>query len=139
MFVTLCFHLQVVWKCNIFFAAYGDLRIRDGSDSGLLEMDISGDWYAVCINAFNDEAEDVACRQLGFVRSSDVYVYSRYLYYNIATTYTSSCRLNIIMYVKYFLCIIRNRICLRSQCFNFKCMQWYFILIAASMCGLFIM
>ena len=58
--------------------AYGDLRIRGGTESdSQLEFDSGyGDWGAVCKDGFDDDAGDVACRQLGYVRSTDVYTYS---------------------------------------------------------------
>ena len=57
--------------------AYGDLRISGGTDSGQLEFDSGyGDWGAICTSGFNDDAGDVACRQLGYIQSSDVYTYS---------------------------------------------------------------
>ena len=56
--------------------AYGDLRIRGGTESGQLEFDSGyGDWGAVCKDGFDDDAGDVACRQLGYVRADDVYTY----------------------------------------------------------------
>ena len=53
-------------------AYYGDLRINGGGKSGQLEFYYYG-WGAVCKDGFDDDAGDVACRQLGYVRSSDVY------------------------------------------------------------------
>ena len=54
--------------------AYGDLRISGGGRSGLLQFYDRG-WGAVCKDGFDDDAGDVACRQLGYVRFSDVSVY----------------------------------------------------------------
>ena len=54
---------------------YGDIRIVGGTDSGPLEFDRGYyDWGVICKDGFNDDAGDVACRQLGYLRSSDVYV-----------------------------------------------------------------
>ena len=68
------------WNCYniyIFSVAYGDLRIREGSDSGLLEFDAANDgWLPICRDGFDNDAGDVACRQLGYVEASDVYTYS---------------------------------------------------------------
>ena len=56
--------------------AYGDLRISGGTDSGRLEFNSGyNDWGAICTTGFDDDAGDVACRQLGYVRASDVYTY----------------------------------------------------------------
>jgi len=61
--------------------AYGDLRISGGGKDGKLEFQVSyGDWRSICTDGFDDEAGDVACRQLGYVQSKDVYAYgSRYM------------------------------------------------------------
>ena len=63
---------------NIYFSvAYGDLRIREGGDSGLLEFDAGNDgWLQICRDGFDNDAGDVACRQLGYIEASDVYTYS---------------------------------------------------------------
>jgi len=53
--------------------AYGDLRISGGGSSGRLEFrDSDGRWGTVCDDGFNDDEADVACRQLGYRRSSSV-------------------------------------------------------------------
>ena len=57
----------------------GDLQISGGDKSGQLQFDRgSGDWGtgAVCKDGFDDYAGDVACRQLGYAQSSDVYTYT---------------------------------------------------------------
>ncbi|XP_065913381.1 galectin-3-binding protein A-like [Dysidea avara] len=54
-------------------ANYGSLRITDGGDSGRLEFqDADGVWGTVCGNGFGEDAGDVACRQLGYLRAEDV-------------------------------------------------------------------
>ena len=54
---------------------YGDLRISSGGKSGQLEFYNGSNWGAICTNGFNDDAGDVACKQLGYRGSSDVYNY----------------------------------------------------------------
>ena len=55
----------------------GDVRITGGGDSGRLEFRISNfQWSTVCRNGFDDDAADVACRQLDYVRADDVYTFS---------------------------------------------------------------
>ena len=50
--------------------------MHGGADSGRLEFNNGyNDWGAVCTTGFDDDAGDVACRQLGYVRASDVYTY----------------------------------------------------------------
>ena len=67
----------VCMKCSVVIG-YGDLRISGGGRSGRLEF-LDGTWGSVCTTGFDDDAGDVACRQLGYVRSTDVYTYgSRY-------------------------------------------------------------
>ena len=57
--------------------SFGDVRITGGGDSGRLEFwSSSSRWGTVCRNGFNDDAADVACRQLDYVQSDDVYTYS---------------------------------------------------------------
>jgi len=52
---------------------YGSLRITGGGDSGRLEFqDADGVWGTVCGHGFGDDAGDVACRQLGYLRAKDV-------------------------------------------------------------------
>ena len=61
----------------VFSIAFGDVRINDGGSSGRLEFQIdNGKWGTVCRSGFNNDAGDVACRQLGYVQSSDVYSYT---------------------------------------------------------------
>ena len=65
-----CYHNN---NCYLFIA-FGDLRIYEGGDSGQLQIQNSdGQWGAICDTGFDDDAGDVACRQLGYVQSSDVY------------------------------------------------------------------
>jgi len=70
-----------VFIYNTVSIAYGDLRINGGGDDGRLEFqDSSGYWRTICTDGFDDDAGDVACQQLGYVQSSDVYTYSsRYM------------------------------------------------------------
>ena len=55
---------------------YGELRISGGSESGRLEFYDGSKWGAVCTNGFGDVAGGVACRQLGYEKSSGVYTYA---------------------------------------------------------------
>ena len=57
---------------------YGDLRIIGGTESGQLEF-YRYRWGIICKDGFDDDAGDVACRQLGYARSSDVYVVEQYV------------------------------------------------------------
>ena len=52
---------------------YGVLRISSEGKFGQLEFYNGSNWGAVCTNGFNDDAGDVACRQLGYGRSSNIY------------------------------------------------------------------
>ena len=62
--------------CYLSTASFGDVRITNGGDSGRLEFRGSNSlWGAVCRNGFDDDAADVACRQLDYVRANDVYTY----------------------------------------------------------------
>jgi len=60
---------------------YGDVRISGGGKNGKLEFqDSNGVWGSICTNGFDDDAGDVACRQLGYLQASNVYTYSsRYI------------------------------------------------------------
>jgi len=52
---------------------FGDLRIYGGGDSGRLEFQLNnGTWGTVCDSGFDDDAGDVACKQLGYRRSTDI-------------------------------------------------------------------
>ena len=51
----------------------GTLRIIGSKRSGQLQYYNGTNWGDVCRNGFDDEAGDVACRQLGYLRSSHVY------------------------------------------------------------------
>ena len=55
---------------------HGAIRIVGSSRSGKLQFYNGREWGSVCINGFDDDAGDVACRQLGYLRSSDVYIYA---------------------------------------------------------------
>ena len=60
---------------------YGDLRINGGGKSGRLEIqDDDERWGTICNKGFDDDAGDVACSQLGYSRSSDVYTDRGYAY-----------------------------------------------------------
>jgi len=49
------------------------VRIYGGGDSGRLEFQlVNGTWGTVCSQGFDDDAGDVACKQLGYRRSTDV-------------------------------------------------------------------
>ena len=52
------------------YYAYGELWI---SDINLLKFYNGTHWGAICKDGFYYDAADVACRQLGYRRSSDVY------------------------------------------------------------------
>jgi len=73
--------VQVFIYYTVSIAYYGDLRINGGGDDGRLEFRVSySDWRTICTNGFDDDAGDVACQQLGYVQSKDVYTYgSRYM------------------------------------------------------------
>ena len=56
------------------------MRINGGGNSGRLEMeDRSGRWGTICDSGFDDDAGDVACSQLGYDRSFDVYTNKKYI------------------------------------------------------------
>ena len=59
----------------LLIAYYGNIRISGGGDDGQLEF-YDGRWGAVCTDGFDDDAGDVACKQLGYLQSSNVYTYS---------------------------------------------------------------
>ena len=54
---------------------YGGIWIDRDNGGGLLFQDHNGTWGAVCTSGFDDYAADVACRQLGYVRSYYTYTY----------------------------------------------------------------
>ena len=54
---------------------YGELQISSRGKSGPLEFYNGSNWGAICTNGFNDDAGDVACKQLGYRGSSVVYDY----------------------------------------------------------------
>ena len=58
------------------FIAYGDLTING---DGRLLFDNGTKWGIVCTFGFDDMAGDVACRQLGYVRSTNVYADGSYV------------------------------------------------------------
>ena len=51
----------------------GTLRIVGGKRSGQLQYYNGTNWGGICRNGFDDDDGDVACRQLGYLRSSDLY------------------------------------------------------------------
>ena len=54
------------------------MRIYEGGDSGRLDFQLGdGRWGTVCKNGFDDDAGDVACDQLGYLRADDVYTYAK--------------------------------------------------------------
>ena len=75
------YYIVVYHKNNCcLFIAYGDLWIHGGGNSGQLQIQNSnGQWAAICDAGFDDDDGDVACRQLGYLRSSNVYTYG-YVY-----------------------------------------------------------
>ena len=73
---------QLWWY--LFSVGYGDIRIGEGDYGELMFEDRDDNWKAVCNNGFDDNAGDVACKQLGFKRSTGVYVYSEYVILTIA-------------------------------------------------------
>ena len=55
-----------------------DVRIYEGGDSGRLDFQLDdGRWGTVCKSGFDDNAGDVACDQLGYLRVDDVYTYAK--------------------------------------------------------------
>ena len=63
-------------KLEYFSTDYGDLKYDDDSDSVVLEFDAgNGDWIPICRDGFDDNAGDVACKQLGHERSSELSTY----------------------------------------------------------------
>ena len=67
--------------CGIYLSlGYGDIRILGDGDSGeLLFEEYEYNWNTVCVTGFGDNAGDVACRHLGYQRSTDVYTYAEYV------------------------------------------------------------
>ena len=62
------------------YVAFGELKISGGNYSGRLEFRrSSGSWVSVCRDGFDDDAANVACRQLGYVQSSDIYTFDEYV------------------------------------------------------------
>ena len=67
------------FNCNDFSIAYyyyGDIQIIGGGRFGQLQFYNGYAWGAICTNGFDYNAGNVACRQLGYRQSSDVYTYS---------------------------------------------------------------
>ena len=63
---------------SFWIGGFNNIRISNGNR---LEVQYSTDdhlsfWGTICSGGFDDDAADVACRQLGYVQSSDVYSYS---------------------------------------------------------------
>ena len=49
------------------------MRISGDGHPGRLEFQLAdGTWGTVCSQGFNDDAGDVACKQLGYRRSDDI-------------------------------------------------------------------
>ena len=74
--ISICLYLsrRECLKLEYFCTDYGDLKYDD--DSVALEFDAgNGDWIPICRNGFDDNAGDVACRQLGHERSSQLSTY----------------------------------------------------------------
>ena len=66
----------IIWWIISFSIALGDIHITEGGSHGRLEFqDDDGSWGTVCKDGFNDDAGDVACDQLGYIRATDVYTY----------------------------------------------------------------
>lgn len=84
--VILAMCLLTLW---LNFSIEINVRISDGGKSGKLEFqDNGGSWGAVCLDGFDQDAADVACRQLGYSQASELYTYyssyySRYAWYYI--------------------------------------------------------
>ena len=54
------------------------MRLTEGdSDAdGALQLDTGdGEWTPICKNGFDDDAADVACKQLGYKQSSELSTY----------------------------------------------------------------
>ena len=66
--------------------------MREGGRSGVLELALETYGYVlVCSHGFDDDAGDVACRQLGFVQSSDIFTSHNYMY--VITIIVRICKL----------------------------------------------
>ena len=61
-----------------YFYNYGDVRISGGGKSGQLEFYNGSLWGAISTSGFGYRAGNVACRQLGYRGSSDIYTYTQY-------------------------------------------------------------
>jgi len=58
----------ICFDCALFYVGYGDLRINSGSNGGILEIQIGdGIWGTVCSSGFDQNAANVACKQLGYL------------------------------------------------------------------------
>lgn len=59
---------------NLYILEYGDVRISGGGNSGRLEIqDENDEWGTICDNGFDSRAGDVACSELGYYKSSEVF------------------------------------------------------------------
>ena len=63
----------------------------DGDSGELLFEEYEYNWNTVCAMGFDDNAGDVACRQLGYQRSTDVYTYAEYVILAICSEIASYC------------------------------------------------
>ena len=75
-----CCDVVILHGCHnndgYFPIAIGDIRIKGGGKSGLLQFDKGDDdWGAFCSVTFSYYARDVVCAQLGYEGSSDVFTY----------------------------------------------------------------
>ena len=70
------YHINV-WVCILISIDNGELQIWFSKGGKNLASDRgSGDWGTICKDGFDDDAGDVACKQLGYVQFSDVYTYT---------------------------------------------------------------
>ena len=67
------------YNYNSIAAKYGAIRIVGNSRSGELQFYNGSNWGSVCKDGFYDDAGDVACRELGYLRFSGVYFYAKYV------------------------------------------------------------
>jgi len=58
---------------SVFAVEYGNPRISGGGNSGKLEFQrYDGSWGTVCDDGFDENAGEVACRELGYERLNKV-------------------------------------------------------------------
>ena len=65
---------DVIIQCT-YSIPYGSVRLVQGTeevtqDRGRLEIFINGKWNTVCFNSFNAPAANIACQQLGFLKTA---------------------------------------------------------------------